>query len=169
MSMSLHDYLTNNSNILVTDVTCTWPLESRGVSITSITETNVTFTCCKYQKPYCIAFYIIYLLTDAPMILNHPQNNTSALTGQSVIISCNISALPRPEVTWLRDNDTVEYDHRVELLEDGSLYISNVMLIDDGLYQCVATNVNGSAESDFGMLSVSGKLITSNMDKMEMI
>lgn len=72
-------------------------------------------------------------------------------------MSCNITALPRPEVTWLRDNETVEYDQRLQLLEDGSLYISDVMLSDDGLYQCLATNVNGSVESDYGMLSVSGK------------
>ena len=90
------------------------------------------------------------------MILNHPQN-TSILTGESVIISCNITALPRPEVTWLRNNDTVEYDQRLQLLDDGSLHISEVMLTDDGLYQCTATNINGSVTSDFGMVNVSGK------------
>lgn len=58
---------------------------------------------------------------------------------------------------WLRNNDTVEYDQRLQLLEDGSLYISEVMLTDDGLYQCTATNVNGTVKSDFGMVNVSGK------------
>ena len=48
MSTSLRDYLTVNSNILVTDLICSWPLESRGVSVTSVVETNVTFTCCKH-------------------------------------------------------------------------------------------------------------------------
>ena len=90
------------------------------------------------------------------MIVTHPQN-VSVLTGESVTISCNITALPRPEVTWLRDDEIVEYNQRLQLLEDGSLYISDVMLTDDGLYQCVATNVNGSVESDYGMVEVSGK------------
>ena len=62
-------------------------------------------------------------------------------------------------VTWSRNNDTVEYDQRLQLLEDGSLYISNVMLSDDGLYQCMATNINGSVESDYGMVEVSGKIV----------
>ena len=62
-------------------------------------------------------------------------------------------------VTWLMNNDTVEYDQRLQLLEDGSLYISNVMLTDDGIYQCIATNINGSVESDYGMVEVSGKMI----------
>ena len=91
------------------------------------------------------------------MIVTYPQD-TSVLTGDSVTISCNITALPRPMVTWLRDNETVEYDQRLQLLEDGSLYISNVMLADDGLYQCMATNINGSVESEYGMVEVSGKL-----------
>ena len=91
------------------------------------------------------------------MIVTHPQN-ISVLTGESVTISCNITALPRPEVSWSRDDETVEYDQRLQLLEDGSLYISNVMLTDDGLYQCAATNVNGSVESDYGMVEVSGKI-----------
>lgn len=47
MSTSLRDYLTGNSNILVTHVICAWPLESRGVSITAVVEMNVTFTCCE--------------------------------------------------------------------------------------------------------------------------
>ena len=49
MSTSLRDYLITDSNILVTDVICTWPLESRGISITSAVGGNVTFTCCKHQ------------------------------------------------------------------------------------------------------------------------
>ena len=92
------------------------------------------------------------------MIVTHPQN-TSVLTRESVTISCNITALPRPIVTWVKDNETVEYDQRLQLLEDGSLYISNVMLADEGLYQCMATNINGSVESDYGMVEVSGKMI----------
>ena len=92
------------------------------------------------------------------MILSHPQN-ILVLTGESITMNCNITALPRPEVVWLRDNDTVEYSERLQLLEDGSLYISDVILSDDGVYQCIATNVNGSDESDYGMLEVSGKMI----------
>ena len=92
------------------------------------------------------------------MILSHPQN-ISVLTRESITMNCNITALPRPEVVWLRDNDTVEYSERLQLLEDGSLYISDVILSDDGVYQCIATTVNGSDESDYGMLEVSGKMI----------
>ncbi|XP_065917647.1 peroxidasin homolog [Dysidea avara] len=135
MSVPLRDYLTANPNILVTDVICVWPLESRGVSITVVTEMNVTFTCY------------------APSILTHPQN-TSVLTGDSITLNCNITALPRPEVTWSRDNQSIEYDQRVQLLEDGSLLISDVMLDDVGVYQCVISNINGSDSSYFGELNV---------------
>lgn len=108
-----------------------------------------------------------YIL-DAPMILSHPQN-ISVLTGDSVTITCNITALPRPEVIWLRNNETVEYDQRLQLLEDGSLYISDVMLSDDGLYQCIATNINGSVESDYGVFTVAGKMIECISIEMEVI
>ena len=47
MAIPLRDYLTDNPNILVTDVICVWPLESRGVSITIVTEMDITFTCCE--------------------------------------------------------------------------------------------------------------------------
>ena len=92
------------------------------------------------------------------MIITHPQN-LSVLTRESVTINCNITALPRPIVTWLRNNDTVEYNERLQLLEDGSLYISNVMLTDDGVYQCTATNINGTVESDYGVVEVMGKMV----------
>ena len=105
---------------------------------------------------------ITNLILDAPMIVTHPQN-VSVLTGESVTISCNITALPRPEVTWSRDDEIVEYDQRLQLLEDGSLHISDVMMTDDGLYQCVATNVNGSVESGYGAVEVSG-MITLGME-----
>lgn len=114
--------------------------------------------------------FIAKLILDAPMIVTHPQD-TSVLTGESVTISCNITALPRPMVTWLKDNETIEYDRRLQLLEDGSLYISNVMLADVGLYQCMATNINGSVESDYGMVEVSGKMIdcVRCINKMDLI
>jgi len=156
MAIPLRDYLMDNSNILVTDVICVWPLESRGVSITSVTEMNVTFTCCKCDPSSDILFSDHTICLDAPSILTHPQN-TSALTGDTITINCNITALPRPMVTWLKDNQSVEYDQRVVLLEDGSLQINDVQLDDAGVYQCMASNINGSDSSYSGELNVTGE------------
>ena len=96
------------------------------------------------------------MTSDVPSILTHPQN-TSVLTGDSITLNCNITALPRPEVTWLRDNQSVEYDQRVQLLEDGSLLINNVVLNDVGVYQCAVSNINGSDSSYSGELNVTGE------------
>jgi len=61
-------------------------------------------------------------------------------------------------VTWLRDNQSIEYDQqRVQLLEDGSLHISDVVLDDVGVYQCMASNINGSDSSYVGELNVTGE------------
>lgn len=69
-------------------------------------------------------------------------------------------------VTWWRNDDRVVYDERVELLEDGSLYISSVRLSDDGVYQCMAINDNGNVTSDYGMVNVSGKSATHTLQEM---
>ena len=60
-------------------------------------------------------------------------------------------------MTWLRDNQSVEYDQRVQLLEDGSLLINNVVLNDVGVYQCAVSNINGSDSSYSGELNVTGE------------
>ena len=62
-------------------------------------------------------------------------------------------------MTWSRDNQSIEYDQRVQLLEDGSLLISDVMLDDVGVYQCVTSNINGSDSSYFGELNVTGEML----------
>ncbi len=70
---------------------------------------------------------------------------------------CDVDGAPFPEVTWTKDDLAVNYTERVYLdLYNGSLHFADVELEDAGVYQCFASNINGSTESTNATLSITG-------------
>jgi len=74
-----------------------------------------------------------------------PQNATLQL-GSSERLVCRADGKSRPRVSWYRDGRTVHSEH-VSQTPNGSLYFSVVESGDAGLYWCVATNEQGSANA----------------------
>jgi protein sidekick len=69
---------------------------------------------------------ILFIFTaSSPVITNPPQNQT-ALDGKEATIACEAAGAPAPNVTWYFNDGQISFSGRLEILEDGSLLISNV-------------------------------------------
>ena len=82
----------------------------------------------------------------APKFSVAPQNLTQAVEMASVMIHCQAIGDPKPTIQWDKDlqylsntknsNNTTEVPSRFQILENGTLHITEVHLDDEGKYGC---------------------------------
>ena len=70
----------------------------------------------------------------------------TSITNMAVILPCESAGVPTPTVTWEKNGRPLEIvGPRMELIGSGSLRINSLKADDHGHYQCIATNVEGTA------------------------
>lgn len=80
----------------------------------------------------------------APKFTIQPQNPTEAIEGYPVMLHCAAEGDPKPTIQWDRDSRMNNLDNpRFEVLSNGSLYIKEVYISDEGKYGCTAGNSGG--------------------------
>lgn len=74
-----------------------------------------------------------------------PPEDVKALVGASVEFSCGVGGDPLPDVLWRRNaaGGTMPLG-RVRVLEDRTLRLEHVTVLDQGKYICEADNFAGS-------------------------
>ncbi|NP_956202.2 muscle, skeletal receptor tyrosine-protein kinase isoform 3 precursor [Danio rerio] len=81
-----------------------------------------------------------------PQIKRHPTNMTLILESKAVL-PCLSLGYPKPEISWIKEDDLIKANNRIAILESGSLKITNIKKEDAGQYRCVARNSFGIAFS----------------------
>ncbi|XP_035464236.2 muscle, skeletal receptor tyrosine-protein kinase [Scophthalmus maximus] len=81
-----------------------------------------------------------------PQIKRHPTNLT-LLVESKAVLPCVTLGNPKPDVTWLKDDELIKITDRVTVLDYGALKIHNIQKEDAGQYRCVARNSFGLAFS----------------------
>ncbi|XP_047426730.1 muscle, skeletal receptor tyrosine-protein kinase isoform X2 [Mugil cephalus] len=81
-----------------------------------------------------------------PQIKRHPTNVTLLIESKAVL-PCVTFGNPKPDVTWLKDDELIKISDRVAILDYGALKIHNIQKEDAGQYRCVAKNSFGLAFS----------------------
>ncbi|XP_029921631.1 muscle, skeletal receptor tyrosine-protein kinase [Myripristis murdjan] len=81
-----------------------------------------------------------------PQIKRHPTNVTLLIESKAVL-PCVTLGNPKPDVTWLKDDELIKVSDRVSILDYGALKIHNIQKEDAGQYRCVARNSFGLAFS----------------------
>ena len=78
------------------------------------------------------------------------------LEGKDVSLEIVVSGQPPPTVKWFLDERLLtSKDKRHKILSHGSVHslnITNILTEDEGIYECVATNVAGTAKCDCEVL-----------------
>ena len=97
----------------------------------------------------------------APVLSRQPQNAT-LLSNQTLTITCQVTAgAPFPDIVWTRDGVAVNLTERVHLQQySASLQFESLELGDSGEYVCYLENVNGSAQSDSGFITILGEFLS---------
>ncbi|KAG5834845.1 hypothetical protein ANANG_G00265910 [Anguilla anguilla] len=77
-----------------------------------------------------------------PQIKRHPTNVTLLIDSKAVL-PCVTLGNPKPDISWIKDDDLVKISDRISILDYGALKIHNIKREDAGQYRCVARNSFG--------------------------
>uniref|UniRef100_A0A8D9F466 Inactive tyrosine-protein kinase 7 n=1 Tax=Cacopsylla melanoneura TaxID=428564 RepID=A0A8D9F466_9HEMI len=73
-----------------------------------------------------------------------PEDPIEAYEGYSIMINCAAEGLPQPNLQWDKNANMNDFDRsRIEVLQNGSLFITEVHRGDEGKYGCTAGNIKG--------------------------
>jgi len=79
-----------------------------------------------------------------PPIISSPPEDVSVLSGANVTFFCFGLGAPEPELTWLKDSETVQPSKRAVIdAKIGLLQLFVVTVADAGKYTCVYKNKLG--------------------------
>ena len=95
-----------------------------------------------------------------PEVVENPKNQ-SAFTGSNVTFNCTVIGLPKPAISWMKNNDSyaVKSNVRARVVPENKnnhsqLIITEVKIEDNGKYQCVASNSAGERTSSAAFLYI---------------
>ncbi|XP_014664077.1 PREDICTED: palladin-like [Priapulus caudatus] len=86
------------------------------------------------------------LLSSAPSFVR-PLKNVQGKQGHRVVLECQVTGHPTPEITWARESITIKSSPDFQITYNNgvcTLTIPNIFPEDTGRYTCTATNASGS-------------------------
>ncbi|NWX67629.1 VGFR1 factor, partial [Alca torda] len=100
---------------------------------------------------------------EAPALLRHLMDQT-VNSSNSAMLECQVRGIPEPQISWFKNHEEIQQESGI-ILGPGSrtLFIERVKEEDEGLYQCIATNLKGSVESA-AYVTVQGTSERSNLE-----
>ncbi|NXA37567.1 VGFR1 factor, partial [Eudromia elegans] len=100
---------------------------------------------------------------EAPALLQQLTDQT-VNTSNSAMLECQVKGIPEPQISWFKNHEEIHEESGI-ILGPGSrmLFIERVKEEDEGLYQCIATNLKGSVESA-AYVTVQGTPERSNLE-----
>lgn len=83
---------------------------------------------------------------ESPEILKGPQD-IEVSWGGTAVFNCRVVGDPAASIVWMRNDVELPYDERYQLMEDGSLMITNSQDTDVGRYECMVKSSDGDIKS----------------------
>ncbi|XP_053542916.1 hemicentin-1 isoform X1 [Ictalurus punctatus] len=72
--------------------------------------------------------------------------------GQNITLTCEVTGNPVPEITWLKDGQSVLGEERLQVMSHGRfLHINDAQVVDTGRYSCLASNSAGDRSAHFNL------------------
>ncbi|XP_028271700.1 vascular endothelial growth factor receptor kdr-like [Parambassis ranga] len=79
--------------------------------------------------------------------LSQNLTNQDVNSSSTLVLGCFAWGVPHPYIMWYKNGVPVEESPGITLGKDGALTIERVKKDDEGLYECVASNVEGVAKT----------------------
>lgn len=141
-----------------------------ALSISSLTLSDTGMYQCIAENRHGRVFANAELrvIAVAPDFSNSVlKAQTLARQGGDVLIECRPRMSPRGMISWRKGKEALRESHRVSVLDNGSLRISNITKLDAGLYTCVARNQFGVASSAGTLVVKEPTIITSKATQLD--
>ncbi|KAF4016760.1 hypothetical protein G4228_008189 [Cervus hanglu yarkandensis] len=107
---------------------------------------------CRVSNAAGEAMRAFSLTVQVPPTFENPETETvSQVAGSPLVLSCDVTGVPAPTVTWLKDRMPVAESsvaHGV-VSRGGRLQLSHLQPDQAGTYTCVAENAQAEARKDF--------------------
>ncbi|XP_035116320.2 hemicentin-2 isoform X8 [Callithrix jacchus] len=106
---------------------------------------------CQVSNVAGEAVQTFVLTVQVPPTFENPKTEmVSQVAGSPLVLTCDVSGVPAPTVTWLKDRMPVESSvvHGV-VSRGGRLQLSRLQPAQAGTYTCVAENTQAEARKDF--------------------
>ncbi|XP_043676096.1 tyrosine-protein kinase-like otk [Vespula pensylvanica] len=128
-------------------------------------EDKGRYTCIASNMQGSINHTINIDVVIAPKFTIQPQNPTEAIEGYPVMLHCAAEGDPKPTIQWDKDSRMNNLENpRFEVLPNGSLYIKEVYLGDEGKYGCTAGNSGGLKREEVQLNVKAGDSYRSDLD-----
>lgn len=90
---------------------------------------------------------------NTPQIIAPPPASSKAVKGQTVFLDCLATGTPPPIIRWYyigsvwseHVKTSIKNDSDYSIYDNGTLVIRNVGATSTGFYECIASNVMGTA------------------------
>ncbi|XP_074702115.1 hemicentin-2-like [Strix aluco] len=87
----------------------------------------------------------LQLTVHEPPALKPLPAMVMVMVNTSTVLSCEVTGIPRPEVTWQKDGVGITRGPGLKVLPNGQLHLLRASPGDAGTYLCVARNPSGTA------------------------
>ncbi|XP_055255516.1 hemicentin-2 isoform X3 [Moschus berezovskii] len=106
---------------------------------------------CRVSNAAGEAMRAFSLTVQVPPTFENPETETvSQVAGSPLVLSCDVTGVPAPTVTWLKDRMPVESSMaHGTVSRGGRLQLSHLQPDQAGTYTCVAENAQAEARKDF--------------------
>lgn len=98
------------------------------------------YTCRATNNQGEISATVVVTPVIAPKFLVKPQDAIQVNEMGSIMIHCSATGDPKPKIQWDKDFAYLNFSNsdasRLNVLENGTLYFTEVHLDDEGIYGC---------------------------------
>ncbi|XP_072488817.1 hemicentin-2 isoform X3 [Notamacropus eugenii] len=141
-------------------------LDGQKLEIVNVQIADKGLYSCKVSNIVGEAVRTFVLTVQVPPVFENPETETlSQVAGKPLVLVCDVTGVPAPTVTWLKDRMPVESSvERGIVSRGGRLQLSRLQPSQEGVYTCVAENPEAEARKDFVvMVLVAPRILSSGV------
>ncbi|KAM9324527.1 hemicentin-1 [Gastrophryne carolinensis] len=96
--------------------------------------------------------------------MHNDHENISVVEKNPVTLTCEVTGIPPPKITWYKDGKVIYPDNTPQLMSGGTIFrLLHTAVSDAGTYQCVASNAVGTNRKNFHLHVLEPPRFTGNV------